>query len=302
MRKVLVAVALGILLIVLYLEDGFTGLARRAQSRPAVSAREASVTPVEGPSWLKHLGLRVSETRLGEMGGGPSISPTPRREPDYPNRNNFAVTGADLFRINCRACHNPEGTGAPPEINSLIGPVQGMSPVLIRQRMKARGLDVDDSMVRDMAGQAEAAIRERLRQGGKKMPAFKYLRPDEVNALLAYLKQLAHVPGTRPGEQLVHESAIHMGEEVVKGTCHICHDATGPGGGRMQMMWGIIPSLASMPRERSLGSVVQQVEYGSRMMMMMGGERMPPLPYLTEQEVAAAYYYLLNNPPGAPGQ
>ena len=127
MRKVAVAIALGFLLVFIYFADGPTVLARRATSPVAAAAREGSVTPVEGPSWLKHLGLRVSETRLGEMGDGPFIPPTPRREPDYPNRNNFALAGADLYRINCRACHNPEGTGAPPEINSLIGPVQRTS-------------------------------------------------------------------------------------------------------------------------------------------------------------------------------
>jgi hypothetical protein len=41
-----------------------------------------SVTPVQGSSWLKHLGLRVSKTDIGEMGGTSIIPATPRREPE----------------------------------------------------------------------------------------------------------------------------------------------------------------------------------------------------------------------------
>ena len=66
----------------------------------------------------------------------------------------------------------------------------------------------------------------------------------------------------------------------------------------MGMMSGIIPSLASLPQQQSLSSVIQVVQYGSpRMMMMMRGDQMPALPYLTEKEVTAAYFYLLKYPP-----
>jgi mono/diheme cytochrome c family protein len=90
-----------------------------------------------------------------------------------------------------------------------------------------------------------------------------------------------------------------VGEHLVKGTCHICHDATGPGGGRMMMMRGTIPSLASFPAEKSPDDLVRKVRYGTSggMMAMMGGGRMPTFRYLTEEEVVAAYLYLSNDPP-----
>ena len=116
-----------------------------------------SVTPVQGPSWLKHLGLQISQTRIGQMGGVEQAPPTPRKEPapageaaavelhsvlhrimskflSNPGQasrtynQQFLVTGADLYRLDCQSCHGPDGKGAPPEINSLIGPVQGTSP------------------------------------------------------------------------------------------------------------------------------------------------------------------------------
>lgn len=84
----------------------------------------------------------------------------------------------------------------------------------------------------------------------------------------------------------------------MKGTCHVCHDATGPGSGHMMMMRGTIPSLASFPEEKSPDDLIRKVRYGaSGMMGMMGGGRMPTFRYLTEEEIVAAYLYLANYPP-----
>lgn len=44
--------------------------------------------------------------------------------------------------------------------------------------------------------------------------------------------KLRELAGTPPGEGtglVVPQSAARVGEHVVKGTCHVCHDATGPG-------------------------------------------------------------------------
>jgi hypothetical protein len=64
------------------------------------------------------------------------------------------------------------------------------------------------------------------------------------------------------------------------------------------MMRGIIPSLASLPDEKTVQDVIRQIEYGSMpMMSMMGGQAMPAYPYVTEDEGAAAYLYLVEYPP-----
>ncbi len=275
---------------------GFTTLSNSRTSPP--------VTPVEGPSWLKHLGIAMAETHLGQMGGIGTTPDTARREPEFPQRQSadalnepFELTGADLYRINCRSCHGPKGEGAPPEIHSLIGPVQATSAAAIQRRMETRGTAVSEQMATQMAGEAEKAIRDRLQHGGQKMPAFSYLRPEEATALIGYLRQLAGISGTQSHAAVI-ESAAQVGSEVINGTCHICHDATGPGGGMMTMMMqGTPPSLASLPRDHSRNSVIQQVHYGTRMMMMMPGYRMPPFPYFTDDEIAAAYLYLWAYPP-----
>ncbi len=283
-------------------------------------AAEYPIVAVQGPSWLKHLGLSVSQTHMGQLGGtdpapaaahakllltATSTPPaslnsiiqrfltTLHAEPQRASavlNEQFEVTGADLYRWNCQSCHGPDGQGSAPEINSVIGPVQGTSPLLTRKRMEARGLDVDDDMVQQVSELAEASLRDRLQHGGKNMPSFEYLRPDEVEALYGYLEKLASVPPTKRDGLLVSESAARVGEHIVRGTCHVCHDATGPGAGHAAMVQGTIPSLASLPKEHSLSGVVHQVHYGScGMIKMSGGEAMPAYPYFTEDEIAAVY-------------
>ncbi|MGA8179840.1 MAG: cytochrome c [Desulfobacterales bacterium] len=290
------------------------------------------VTPAHGPSWLKHLGIfDIRASAMGEMGGYDPPPPSPRKEPEFPvdtapsgnpmgmgmggmmgrsysnyrlspgeaeklMGERFFLAGSDLYRLDCRSCHGPNGDGAPPEINSLIGPFQGISPTLLEERMKKLGRPIGGKLAKDLAAQAEENIRQRLQNGGKKMPPFRHLDREEVNILLNYLKAHVGAPEPQEKQKLVMQSVSRVGEHLVKGTCQICHDATGPGIGRMGMMRGIIPSLASFPWEQSMQSIVWQVELGSRM-MMMGGQRMPAYPYITKEESAAAYLYLLQYPP-----
>jgi mono/diheme cytochrome c family protein len=286
----------------------------------AVSATGVPEYPIsanQGQSWLKHLGLTVSQTRMGQVGGSiptPVISHAASTAPATPATLNsilqrflttfrtnseqasailnekFTASGADLYRWNCQSCHGADGQGATPEINSVIGPVQGTSVVLTKKRMEARGLDVDDDMAQQVSDLADGSLRDRLQHGGKNMPSFEYLRPDEVESLYGYLEKLASVPPTKRDGLLVPESAARVGEHIVRGTCHVCHDATGPGAGHAAMVQGTIPSLASLPKEHSLSGVVHQVHYGScGMIKITGGEVMPAYPYFTEDEIAAVY-------------
>jgi mono/diheme cytochrome c family protein len=291
------------------------------------------VTPVRGPSWLKRLGIfDIRLSPMGEMGGYNPPPPSPREEPRFPVEatpfggpmgmgmggmmgrshfnyrfnsselermmvERFFLAGIDLYRLDCRSCHGPTGSGAPPVINSLIGPFQGTSPALIEERMKKLDRPIGEALAKELAAQAEESIRQRLQNGGKKMPPFRHLEGKEVNALIQYVQQLVGVPESKGKEMLVKQSVSRVGEHLVKGTCHICHDATGPGRRGMGMMGGTIPSLASFPWEQSMQSLVWQVELGSRPMMMMGGQRMPAYPYITADEAAASYLYLVQYPP-----
>jgi mono/diheme cytochrome c family protein len=303
-----------------------------ASAKEQISDPDYVVTPVLGPSWLKQLGIYdIRYSAMGEMGGNGSPAPSPRKEPEFPVHEaaprggmgmggmgmggmmgrssnayqpdpaemqrmmdeKFSLAGSDFYRLDCQSCHGPNGKGAPPEIKTIIGPFEGTSPQLIEERMKKMGRPIGEKMAKDLATQAEQSIRERLQKGGKKMPPFEHLQGEEVNALIRYLQARVGAPEAQGKQPLVMESALRVGEHLVKGTCHICHDTAGPGVRGGGMMRRIIPSLASFPYEQSMQTVVWQVEFGTRMRMMMGGQRMPAYPYITPEEAAASYLYLV---------
>ncbi|HKI85870.1 MAG TPA: c-type cytochrome [Thermoanaerobaculia bacterium] len=265
-----------------------------------LSADQYPITPVQGEAWVKHLGLTVTGSPLGRVGrwGANKKAPQPKvtekREGDT-----FILTGADLYRLDCRACHGPNGEGAPPVINALIGPARASSAVAIREDMKKRGFTMDEAMAKQLAVQGEKAIRHRLEFGGTKMPAFAHLQGVEVDALLAYLHELAGVPGAAKEQMVISEPAVRVGEHLVKGTCHTCHDSTGPGSGLQPVAPpGQVPSLASLMRDRSVDQVVRKVLKGTPIpeKSAQRGE-MPVFRYLTRDDIIAVYDYLATYPP-----
>lgn len=270
----------------------------------ATATPRPEVMPLRGASWIQRLGIALDDTQLGKMGadGAPPASaehePTPGLEDSAGPRPTFRLSGEDLYRLDCRTCHGPDGRGAPPEINSIIDPVRATSPAVLEERQRVQGRTLPVAMVQQLAADAEAAIRDRLAHGGKRMPAFGHLADDEVTALLAYLKVLANVPGSQPHVP-VTDAAVRVGELLVKGTCNICHPATGAGPNHMMMyMRGVIPSLDGLVQEESPEDIVRKVRRGYTMMPMMARmARMPVLGYLTEQEVLAAVLYLRELPP-----
>lgn len=211
----------------------------------------------------------------------------------------FTLVGQDLYRLACQACHGPDGRGAPPGIHSLLDPVRATSPSLLEARQREQGRRLPPGMAKQLAAEAEKSLRDRLAHGGEKMPAvFPHLAGQEVVALVDYLKALAGVPEAEPSPR-VPESVVRVGEHLVKGTCHICHPAVGPGASHMMMSArGVIPSLASMPEHMSPSGVLGKVRAGGQGGMMMSRlSRMPVFRYLTDEEVVAAYLYLSRYPP-----
>jgi len=284
--------------------------AERGQARE--TARPPSrvmfvVTPVTGVSWLTRLRISFDSTSMGRMGQN-----TPPASVKYEPRWNqlagsedlngaFSLSGSDLYRLDCESCHQPDGRGSPPEVHSLIEPVQAMSATFMEQRMKATGRPIGAAMARQMASSAEAAVRERLKKGGQKMPPFEHLQGREVEALLVFLKQLAGVPGAEREQIRISEPYTRVGEHLVKGTCRICHAATGAGTDPEALMRNVLPSLDSFVRDKTIFQVIQKVRHGAPVTMgparQSSGGRMPVFSYLTDDEVAAAYLYLIIYPP-----
>ena len=148
----------------------------RAQHPTPVKLGSVQVTPVQGPSWLVHLGRRLGESSMGWTGmWGPSPIQEEGAAPfnlTLPLESSMSITGADIFRLSCRACHGERGEGVPPEINSMVDPVRATSPELILERMKKSGAPVSLDLARQLASQSKTLLLNRIHQGGKNMPAF----------------------------------------------------------------------------------------------------------------------------------
>ena len=278
------------------------GLPRPAKQ--SATSIEPVVTPVTGSSWLHRLGIRSGDTGIGRGSGryGPGASEPAAHEPlPLPERQSVELTGADLYRLNCQACHRAEGTGAPPDVRSLLPIVQGSSFQFMQQQLRLEGRS--GARAADAHTQADRMKRDlytRITHGGEKMPPRAHLEPSDIDMLYAYLTELAGTPNGRPLAQKT-VSWDRLGENVVKGTCHICHDAVGPRPTGAERLNGAIPPLTIVLADKPVVDFVNKVRSGASATM---GDvpfhyrgRMPVFYYLKEYEVAAAYLFLTDFPP-----
>jgi len=268
------------------------------------TTKDPAVTPTQGESWLNHLYRSFDDTSMGKTGQlGPSedgAAATSGVSPFFP-KPSVALRGTDLYRVNCRGCHGEAGTGAPPEINSVINPVRAASLALVLERMKQTGMMMSRAEAAAMAKQSQDALLDRLHHGGKDMPAFPQLSDTEVAAIIAYLKQLAAVPGAEAEQRSVQESSARIGELVVKSTCHTCHSASGANPDPEQISEGAIPPLNTLTTRLNQAEFVRKVTSGrpivaGRPALQCRG-RMPVFYYLSEEEAADVYLYLTLYPP-----
>ena len=134
------------------------------------------------------------------------------------------------------------------------------------------------------------------------MPALAHLQESDINRVYAYLTLLAGAPDAPPQSRQL-TSWARLGEHVVKGTCHICHDAVGPRPSRQALAQGTIPPFTTLLEDKPVADFVTKVRSGAP--VMVGDPafhyrgRMPVLPFLQDVEVAAAYMFLVAYPPQA---
>ncbi|MFZ0283898.1 MAG: c-type cytochrome [Terriglobales bacterium] len=269
---------------------------------------DPAVTAVQGESWIRHLHRPFNESSMGRTWDlGPS-PPLPGDGPSFwqldlsPGYDAQLVTlhGSDLYRLNCRGCHGELGHGAPPEINSIVGPVQATSVSATMERMKKAGRDMSRSDAIALAKESKALLLQRLHKGGQDMPA-PNLSDAEIRSLIPYLEELSGLPGAERNQTAVKESSYRVGQHIVKSTCHICHSATGTNPAPEQILAGAIPPLTALTRRVSLSQFVRKVTSGAP--IVMGAlpayyrGRMPVFSYLSQDEAAAAYLYLTRYPP-----
>jgi mono/diheme cytochrome c family protein len=271
--------------------------------------RDIAVTAVKGESWINHLHKKFSSTSMGKTWRLGPAAPMPGEEstrwqqslsPGFAART-MTLHGSDVYRLNCRGCHQESGHGAPPEINSVIDPVRATSVEVIMARMKKAGMNMSRANATLLAKQSNTALLDRFHKGGQDMPPFPQLSETEIRSLLAYLKQLAGIPGAEREQIAITQSPSRVGEQIVKSTCHICHDAVGPNPNPQQIQEGAIPPLNTLTKRTSLPEFVRKVTAGATINMgaapMPYRGRMPVFDYLSEDEAANAYLYLTLYPP-----
>ena len=278
---------------------------RPQPARQSTTSIEPVVTPVTGSSWLHHLGIRPGDTSIGRGSGryGPGASDLTAHEPlVLPAGRSVELTGADLYRLNCQACHRAEGTGTPPEVRSVLPIVQGSSFQFMQQQLRLEGRSgarADDDAHKN-ADQTKRDLYARIKHGGQKMPPLAHLEESDIDMLYSYLTELAGTPDARP---LVRKTVSwdRLGENVVKGTCHICHDAVGPRPTGAELLNGAIPPLTIVLTDKPVVDFVNKVRNGASTTMgdlpFHNRGRMPVFYYLKEYEVAAAYLFLTDFPP-----
>lgn len=266
-----------------------------------------SVTAVSGESWIRHNHSTFSETSMGktwDLGPSPSTSGNGaaawhlQLSPGYATQT-VSLHGSDLYRLNCQSCHGELGHGAPPEINSITGPVQATSSATTMERMRKAGRDMTRSDADALAKDSKALLLKRLHLGGQHMPP-PTLSEAEIRVLIPYLEHLSDVNGAQINAA-VRESSYRVGEHIVKSICHICHNATGSNPDPGQVLEGAIPPLSTLTSRVSLPEFVRKVTSGST--IALGSPpapfrgRMPVFPFLSQDEASAAYEYLILYPP-----
>jgi mono/diheme cytochrome c family protein len=278
----------------------------------AAVPKDAAVTAVTGESWLNHLHRSFDETSMGKTWRlGPADSATDQPPSDLrPSTLSGSASsgarmetlhGSDLYRLNCQGCHGESGRGAPPEIGSLIDPVRATSAALVEERMEEIGMVFSRRQTMELVNQSRGALLKRLHEGGKDMPSFHHLSEAEIRALVAYLRQLAGVPGAEKEQVAIQESHARVGELIAKSTCRVCHGATGINPTPTELSEGAIPPLSALPVRVNRTGLVRKVTRG--MPVIMGATsltyrgRMPVFDYLSQNEAADVYDYLTHYPP-----
>ena len=75
--------------------------------------------------------------------------------------------------------------------------MRATSVALVMARMKTAGMDISRADAVKLAQQSNAALLQRLHNGGQNMPPFPHLNEAEIRSLFAYLKQLPVFPAPK---------------------------------------------------------------------------------------------------------
>lgn len=184
----------------------------------------------------------------------------------------FRADGATLYGTFCAACHGPDGQGMR---------YAGMPPFPAIGNPDFLALATDDF------------VRETIRQGrpGRRMPAWAGdtgLRPEEIDAVVAYVRGLAGVvPSHDPRPARWAQGDVAVGEWLYKRNCETCHGLDGRGGEGPALANPVLQSTAT---DTYLFETIRQGRRGTAMEGFAAGS--PTRPTLSPAEIEAIVAFL----------
>lgn len=174
--------------------------------------------------------------------------------------------GKEIYAAECAACHQADGSGMPPTFPALKG----------------------SKVVADV----KAAL-EKIQKGGNGMPAFDKFSPEELAAILTYIRNafgnnyggvsVDEVKkllggGGEAAAPAVDEDLLAEGEKVYQENCAACHQADGSG------MPPTFPALKGNANLKDAKFVIERI--------LKGKGAMPPFDKLSDRQVAAVASYI----------
>ena len=201
----------------------------------------------------------VSEAMPGDLGTAASGG---SRTPSAPESTAGAqlLSGRDVYRLNCQACHGPDAKGTT-QTPSLLPTAQTLA-----------------------RGDGDSTVRSRLAKGGERMPALAHLSPPEVDAILGYLRELGGA-GPTPGVEVVALSGPALGERIYQSNCASCHE---PGSAAAAGLMCQPAPLAGATQRFSKEQVMNLLD--------VGVGPMPAFAHLNQDERDALWLYLETRP------
>ena len=213
--------------------------------------------------WVFFAASPTAEKVAAQMavGGAKAEVEAPGGEGGAPVNEALFNQGKELYAANCASCHQADGKGLPGVFPGLAG----------------------SQVVADV----KAAL-ERITKGGNGMPAFNQLSPEELAAILTYIRndfgnhfggvsvdevQKLLGGGGQAAAPAADEGLLAEGEQVYLQNCASCHQPDGSG------MAPMFPALKGNANLKDAKFVIERI--------LKGKGAMPSFAQLSDRQIAA---------------
>ena len=212
-----------------------------------------------------------------------------------------ALTGADIYRVSCRPCHTADGSGAMPEVRSLLYPVQSAS-VPGCQTTPARL--ADRSTPRSLGNRHRAPRRIYENDSRAAVTTCRHLPICRTTRSTSFGPTWTSWPAFRGRAPATSNHGAACPRRRIDRQGYVSHlsrcdqQTETPA----TALNGVIPSLASIGKRQTQAQVARKLREGTLVPLHSGGQpkrqgRMPVLGYLSDADIASVYQDPIAYPP-----